>query len=165
MNTIITCQYEHNLHVSVWTQSSNVSMNTIIKCQYKHKHQMSVWTQSSRVSMNTIITRAKFQDVVCYNYVSNGTLWSNKFRLTESNSFKTTWHLRTGLCTALKYTLTNHPSVALRMMHAGSSFMLLEVGTATFCVFSAIPSGRSLINTSYSAELYIFPQSRQFPHI
>ena len=52
--------------------------------------------------MKTITRRVKFLSVVYYKYISYG-------------SFNTTRHLRTALCTALKYTTqTNHPTAALK---------------------------------------------------
>jgi len=51
--------------------------------------------------MKNISRLVKFLNVVYHKYISYG-------------SFNTTRHLRTGLCTALKYTQTNHPTAALK---------------------------------------------------
>jgi len=105
--------------------------------------------------MKTITRRVKYLNVVYYKYISYGSFNTARHDTTPAN-----WTLYGPLV----YT-NKSPNSCTQTMSAGSNFMLLEVCTAVFCVFSAIPSGKSMINTSYLAELHIFPQSSQFPHI
>jgi hypothetical protein len=70
--------------VSEYGQSLGVSLHSFIRSLLK-----------------SITRRVKFLNVVYYKFISYG-------------SFNRTRHLRTGLCTALKYTQTNHPTAALK---------------------------------------------------
>jgi len=89
---------------------------------------------------------------VYYKYISYGSFNTTRHDICEPDFVR-------------PLSIHKSPNSCTQTMSAGSNFMLLEVRTAVFCVFSAIPSGKSMINTSYLAELHIFPQSSQFPHI
>ena len=89
--------------------------------------------------MRTIIRRVRFLNVVYYNNISFG-------------SFKTTRHLPSGLCTALKYTLTNHPTAALERLALAELYV---------CCLKCVLLCSACLPLSLRARAWLIPLIRQ----